>query len=159
MTVVILVGLPGSGKSTYAATKRLPVLSSDEIRKLLLDDVTDQSGNREVFETLRSLLQQRLEFGRPLTCIDATSLTRSERRQYIRIAEAYGANVEAVYLAASLAVCKRRNRKRERVVPDDVMERMAAKLQPPEKREGFTRVTVLSATSVARKARRAPAKA
>jgi predicted kinase len=139
--VILLVGLPGSGKSTYAARHNFPVLSSDSIRKLLLDDVTDQSINRRIFIELRRLLRLRLELRRPVTCIDATNLTPAERRPYIKIAQMHDADAEAVFFDVPVEVCKRRNSGRPRVVPEDVLERMAARLRPPTLDEGFTRVT------------------
>ena len=80
--IVLLIGLPGSGKSTYAKKLKAPVLSSDAIRLLLADDERDQSIHARVFATLRYLLTQRLEIHRPITYIDATHLTRAERRPY-----------------------------------------------------------------------------
>ena len=77
--IVVLVGLPGSGKSTYLAERGLTGLSSDGIRRLLADDETDQSIHDRVFQTLRYLLRQRLAIERPATYIDATNLTPQER--------------------------------------------------------------------------------
>jgi predicted kinase len=139
----LLVGLPGSGKSTYAASQGWRVLSSDGLRELLLDDVTDQSANIAVFRTLRSLLVTRLKLRRPVTCIDATNLTRKERRPYVVLAGMYGADAEAVFLDVAAGVCRERNRARQRNVPEEIMDRMAAKLQPPVEAEGFTRVSVV----------------
>ena len=143
--IILLVGLPGSGKSTWAQKQKLPVLSSDEIRRLLLDDITDQRLNRRIFQVLRYLLKQRLEAGRPVTCIDATHLTKAERRPYFAIAEIYGCEVEAVYFDVPLATCKSRNRSRERMVPEDVLDRMAARMVTPAEAEGFRRITVVKA--------------
>ncbi|MDX1983889.1 MAG: ATP-binding protein [Bryobacteraceae bacterium] len=142
--VIVLVGLPGSGKSTYAASRGYRVLSSDGLREMLLDDVTDQTANIAIFRTLRSLLVTRLKLRRPVTCIDATNLTRKERRPYVVLAGMYGADVEAVYFDVPAAVCRQRNRARERNVPEEILDRMAAKLQPPGEAEGFTRITVVS---------------
>lgn len=149
MRVILLVGLPGSGKSTYAAEQRLPVLSSDEMRRLLFDDITDQSGNRLVFSLLRRMLRMRLELRRSITCIDATSLTRNERRPYIRTAQMYGAEVEAVFFDVPIEVCKERNRARDRNVPEEIMDRMAGRLRAPSREEGFRRVVVVRATDAA----------
>ncbi|MBI4906864.1 MAG: AAA family ATPase [Acidobacteria bacterium] len=157
MKLILLVGLPGSGKSTYAAAQKLPVLSSDDTRALLLDDITNQSANRIVFAMLRRLLRARLELRRPVTCIDATNLTRAERRQYIRTAQLYGAAIEAVYFDVPLDVCKQRNLARERNVPDDIMDRMAARLRVPTLEEGFTRVEYVRATDAAPPTTPAPA--
>ena len=73
--LVVLVGLPGSGKSTWAAAQTEAALSSDEMRRLLADDPTDQSIHRRVFAALRYLARARHEIGRPVTYIDATNLT------------------------------------------------------------------------------------
>jgi predicted kinase len=144
-TVVVLVGIPGSGKSSWAQKS---VLSSDEIRRLLRDDETDQTIHRVVFKTLRDLLRRRLELGAPLTYIDATNLTRRERRPYIKIAADYGCRAEAVFFDTPLEVCLERNRARQRNVPEEVLRMMAAKLQIPSTEEGFATVAVISAGTV-----------
>ena len=143
MRIVVLVGLPGSGKSTYLERIGTAGLSSDAVRKLLADDETDQTIHVRVFQTVRYLLQQRLEIGRPVTYIDATNLTPEERAPYIEIGRAHGCEVEAVFFDVPLSVCLERNAQRHRVVPADAMTKMAAKLVPPAVEEGFTRVTVV----------------
>ncbi len=140
--VILLVGLPGSGKSTWAASRNLPVLSSDSLRVLLLDDVESQAANGAVFRMLRTLLVTRLKLGRPVTCVDATNLTRKERRPYCVLAQMYGAEIEAVFFDLPAELCRERNRARSRNVPEEIMDKMTAKLQAPSEAEGFARVEV-----------------
>ena len=139
---MIAVGLPGSGKSTYLAQLGVNAISSDAIRLQLADDETDQTIHARVFATLRYLLRQRLQIGRPVSYVDATNLTAKDRRPYIRIAREHGCEIEALFFDVPLEVCKERNAKRGRVVPDSAMDAMAAKLRRPTTAEGFQRIRV-----------------
>jgi predicted kinase len=137
----VLVGLPGSGKSTYVEKLGGTALSSDGIRRLLSDDATNQTIHRRVFSVLRDLLKHRLELRRPVTYIDATNLTPSERRPYIKLAKLHNCTIEAVFFDVPVKECQRRNRARDRVVPDDVIQEMARRLIQPSTTEGFSRIT------------------
>ena len=141
--IVVLVGLPGSGKSTYLERLGVKALSSDAVRALLADDETDQSIHREVFATLRYLLRRRLALARPVTYLDATHLTLRDRRPYIKMGRLYDCSVEAIFFDVPLEVCRERNRGRQRVVPEGVLERMAARLTPPTIEEGFSKIDVV----------------
>ena len=118
-------------------------LSSDVIRGLLADDERDQANQERVFQTVRYLLRQRLAMERPVTYIDATNLRPEERRPYLEIGHQFGCDVEAMFFDVPLAVCRERNAGRDRVVPEEAMAAMAAKLVAPAVEEGFTKVTVV----------------
>jgi predicted kinase len=141
--VVLAIGLPGSGKSTWFKRHTVVPLSSDMVRSLLFDDVREQRFQDLVFSNLRSLLKARLIAKRPMNYVDATNLTPQERQHWIKLAKDYGYEVHAVFFDVPLEVCIERHSRRDRVVPEDVMRRMAAKLKAPAFTEGFAKITVV----------------
>jgi predicted kinase len=141
--LVVLVGLPGSGKSTWAKHQGVAVISSDGMRFLLADDENDQTIHADVFATVRYVLRRRLMLRRPLTIIDATNLSRRERRPYIKTAQLYDCQVEAMFFDTPVEVCKERNRSRGRVVPDEIIDIMVGRLTAPAVDEGFDVVMAL----------------
>jgi predicted kinase len=141
--VVLSIGLPGSGKSTWFKRHNILPLSSDMVRILLFDDVTEQRYQDLVFSTLRSMLRARLLARRPWNYVDATNLSPHERRSWIKLSHDFGYEAHAVFFDVPPEVCIERNRRRERNVPEDVMQRMAAKLRPPKFEEGFAKITVV----------------
>ena len=141
--VVLAIGLPGSGKTSWFKRHNLTPLSSDMVRSLLFDDVREQRFQDLVFSNLRSMLKARLIAKRPMNYVDATNLTPQERQHWIKLAKDYGYEVQAVFFDVPLEVCIDRHQRRDRVVPEDVMRRMAAKLKPPSFEEGFAKITVV----------------
>ena len=141
--VVLTIGLPGSGKTTWYKRRGVTPLSSDLLRSILFDDITEQRYQGLVFSTLRSLLRARLIAKMPWNYVDATNLSAHERRQWIKMAKSFGYEVQAVFFDVPLAVCLERNSKRDRQVTDEVMHKMAERLRPPSFKEGFDKITVV----------------
>ena len=141
--VVLAIGLPGSGKTTWFKRRGVTPLSSDMLRSILFDSITEQRYQGLVFSTLRSLLRARLIAKMPWNYVDATNLSPHERRQWIKMARGFGFEVQAVFFDVPVELCLQRNSKRERQVPEDVMRQMAAKLKPPTFKEGFSKIVVV----------------
>lgn len=141
--VVLAIGLPGSGKSSWFKRHNIHPLSSDLLRELLFDDAQEQRFQDLVFSNLRSMLKARLIARRPMNYVDATNLTPHDRHSWIKLAKDYGYDVQGLFFDVPLEVCMERHQRRGRVVPDEIMRKMAGKLKPPTFDEGFSKITVV----------------
>jgi predicted kinase len=142
-TVVLAIGLPGSGKSSWFKRHNIHPLSSDLLRELLFDDAQEQRFQDLVFSNLRSMLKARLIARRPMNYVDATNLTPHDRHSWIKLAKDYGYDVQGVFFDVPLEVCLERHQRRGRAVPEDIMRKMAGKLKAPTFEEGFSKITVV----------------
>jgi len=142
-TVVLAIGLPGSGKSSWFKRHNIHPLSSDLLRELLFDDAQEQRFQDLVFSNLRSMLKARLIARRPMNYVDATNLTPHDRHSWIKLAKDYGYDVQGLFFDVPLEICLERHQRRGRVVPEDIMRKMAGKLKPPTFEEGFSKITVV----------------
>ena len=122
--LVVLVGPSGCGKSTFARRWFGPteVVSSDECRRLVVDDPASQEASRDAFAVFYAVLRGRLGHGR-LAVADATNLTPWSRQKLRQIAVARGRPRVAVAFDTPLELCLARQAHRERQVPPDVVER------------------------------------
>ncbi|MEW5352728.1 polynucleotide kinase-phosphatase [Streptomyces sp. 16-176A] len=149
LSLVVLVGASGSGKSTFARRHFKPteVISSDFCRGLVSDDENDQSASRDAFDVLHYIAGKRLAAGRR-TVVDATSVQSDARKQLIELARRYDVLPIAVVLDVPEEVCAERNAARtDRAdLPRRVINRHVRELRRSLRhleREGFRKVHVL----------------
>ncbi len=143
-TLYITVGLPGSGKSTYAKEfikgKEIEYLSSDSLRAVYGKSEEDQTVTPLVFGHIKRKVDEFLKDGKNVM-VDATSVNRKERSDYINTAKKYGAKVVAIVFKMDRQGLIDRNKKRGeqggRVVPDWVIDKMLAKFEEPSYSEGI----------------------
>jgi predicted kinase len=143
-TIYIAVGLPGSGKSTYAKNfikdKDIEYLSSDELRAVFGKGEDDQTVTPLVFGHIKRKVDEFLKDGKNVL-VDATSVNRKERADYINTAKKYGAKVVVLVFKMDRQGLIDRNKKRGqeggRVVPDWVIDKMLAKFEEPSHSEGI----------------------
>ncbi|MGV9992676.1 polynucleotide kinase-phosphatase [Streptomyces sp. NPDC003374] len=152
LSLVVLVGASGSGKSTFARRHFKPteVISSDFCRGLVSDDENDQGATRDAFDVLHYIAGKRLAAGRR-TVVDATSVQPDARRQLIDLAKRYDVLPIAIVLDVSEEVCAERNAARtDRAdMPRRVIQRHVRELRRSLRhleREGFRKVHVLRGT-------------
>jgi len=146
LSLVVLVGSTGSGKSTFARRHFKPteVISSDFCRGLVADDENDQSASGDAFEVLHYIAGKRLAAGR-LTVVDATSVQPESRKQLVQLAREYDVLPIAIVLDVPEQVCAERNAGRaDRAgLPRHVIQRQQRELRRSLKhleREGFRKV-------------------
>jgi protein phosphatase len=131
LSLVVLVGVSGSGKSTFAARHfgRYEVLSSDDFRGWVSDDPTSQEATADAFALLSHVAGTRLDRGR-LTVVDATSVQPTARRALVRLAREHDVLPVAVVLDVPVAEALARNAARtDRSVPDHAVRRQDAQLR------------------------------
>jgi protein phosphatase len=148
LSLVCLIGVSGSGKSTFAATHfgAFEVLSSDFCRGLVADDQNDQSASTAAFEVLHYIAGKRLDAGR-LTVVDATSVQPESRRQLVALARDHDVLPVAIVFDLPERLCLDRNATRaERDFGDAVVRRQHDQLRRSLRhlgKEGFRKVHVL----------------
>ncbi|WP_370415416.1 polynucleotide kinase-phosphatase [Streptomyces fradiae] len=149
LSLVVLVGATGSGKSTFARRHFKPteIVSSDFCRGLVADDENDQSASKDAFDVLHYIAGKRLAAGR-LTVVDATNVQREARRQLVQLAREHDVLPIAIVLDLPEDVCAARNAARpDRAdMPGHVIQRHRRELRRSLKgleREGFRKVHVL----------------
>ena len=143
---IVMVGFPGSGKSTYAsklaASENAVVFSSDALRKELYGSEAVQDRNEEVFNALMKRMIEALKAGESIV-FDAMNISSKYRRSTLRMIDRYCAKKLAYLMATPFAECLARNAERDRHVPEDVIKRAYMNFNMPHKAEGFDDIVVV----------------
>jgi protein phosphatase len=148
LSLVVLIGATGSGKSTFARAHfaASEVLSSDACRAMVSDDENDQAATGDAFDVLNFIAGKRLERGR-LTVIDATNVQPDARRHLVSLAREHDVLPVAIVLDLPEQVCRERNASRaDRQFGPQVLRRQRDQLRRGVKglsREGFRHIHVL----------------
>lgn len=140
---LMLVGLPGSGKSTYA--KQLDdyiIHSSDAIREELTGDASDQNLNSKVFETLHKRVKKDLVAGNNVI-YDATNISWKRRKAFVRELNKINCEKICKVIATPFEVCLKQNNSRDRKVPFDVIDRMYKNFDIPYYNEGWDQIDLV----------------
>lgn len=145
-SLVLIVGIPGSGKTTYAEKyikehSNTIHISSDRIRAELWGNEAIQGDNNEVFSLMQSRAIDALNNGRSVV-YDATNVTRKDRSYIISLCPKF-AKIECHIIWAPIETCIERDSARERTVGKEVIDRMLKRFQAPYYDEGIDEIKVV----------------
>lgn len=144
--LIMLCGIPGSGKSTYAKNyvehnNNVIHLTSDGIREELYGDASTQGNPSEVFSLMQKRAIEALNNGQDII-YDATNITRKDRQGIISVCPKF-AKIECHIIWAPVEMCIERDTTRERTVGKEVIDRMLKRFQAPFYDEGIDEITII----------------
>ena len=158
--LILLIGLPGSGKSSLAqqmleANPKLLLISTDRIREKLFGNEAIQGPWFLVWQEVdRQFRQAVVPLSRavaPAAIYDATNAQRRHRREALALARATGfTHITGLWVDTPVWLCLARNRRRTRQVPEDAIFRMHRQLRdaPPSRNEGLDCLIHYSSTQL-----------
>jgi predicted kinase len=140
ITLYVLVGAPGSGKSYWAnasaAQLNAVVVSSDEVRNDFLGEDRDPHAGESVFAEVERRAREALQANRSVI-LDATHYQRKYRLYALNLAREFEVPSVAIWFDAPLEECLKRNRWRsgrafgDQIIPDQIIHDIVAHLEPP----------------------------
>jgi predicted kinase len=156
--IVLVCGLPGSGKSHFARTYFLESgrkrVNRKEIRRMLFEmthfgqtwSEKEFASNDEflVKHVERKIVEHLLQ-AKERILVDNTNISREARKQYVTIAHQTGKSIGAIFLDTPVMKCLERNRSRPDAIPERVISRLAAEKELPEAAEGYKDVLIVDA--------------
>lgn len=147
---IMLVGIAGSGKSTYAEyiqeyicnrSERATIFSSDVLREEYYGDASIQGDNSAIFKELNARTLRQLEQGYTVI-YDATNLQAKRRIALLKEVRAINPNIDCICILFQVSphTCIERQSTRTRVVPEDVIKRQYHQLEMPSYGEGWDKI-------------------
>lgn len=154
--IVLLCGLPGSGKSHFARTFFLQSgrkrVNRKELRRLLFEMTSfGQKWSEKEFDSQdeflvkhveREIIQHLLQ-NRQKVLIDNTNISEESRKPYLQVAHQSGRSIGAIFLDTPVSRCLERNRAREDSIPERVIAELQAQKNLPDLSEGYREVMVV----------------
>ena len=143
--LIILVGIPGSGKSRVAEKYEeigYKIHSSDALRMELYSDINNQSDNNGLFQELHKRIIIDLKNGENVI-LDATNLAIKKRKDLLGKVNKIDCIKRAIVIATPFNECLKRDRERERSVGKSVLDRMYKSFSIPSKMEGFDKIDII----------------
>ena len=141
----MMIGLPASGKSTIAKEiakkENAVIVSTDDLRQELLNDVNSQKNNNLIFEEAEKRLKANIEAGRNVI-FDATNINYKRRRDWLNRFNKYAVKKIGILVATPYEECLIRNEQRKRKVPEEVIKRMYHNFYIPQYYEGFDDIQI-----------------
>jgi len=145
--LIMIVGIPGSGKSTFckelvSSVKDGIILNSDSIRKELFGNEKTQGNPKDIFEIMNNRCKENLSVGKTVI-YDATNINSVYRIDLLENMKSYYDQADCYMIKTPIHVVKKRNKKRDRKVPENIIFKMHHNLETPHLDEGFENIYTL----------------
>ena len=145
--LIMLIGVSGSGKSTFAKYLKDEgeidlIISSDALRAELFGDENEQNHNNELFNELHNRVREALKEGKRV-CYDATNLSSKRRMGFLKNLSDLDIVKECIVLIASFDLCAFSQLNRERQVPVDVIKKQIKQFKCPYWYEGWDDIRII----------------
>lgn len=140
----ILVGLPASGKSSWAERNKgdCVIVSTDELREIINGSLLIQHNSGRIFSYAYDIIKMSLEYGQSVI-FDATNLHKKDRLNMLNYFRSYANNINLVVFKTSFEDCINRNNKRGDKVPIKRLNEMYNTYELPSEDEGFDNITYI----------------